>query len=349
MNVESKLSTLPQRDAYVLGEPKIVHVIPNLGLVRVKDGVSFGAETIKDLGIPAKTITVPSNKLYPVAVIYDVRQKKAGMRRIAPVGYSFLNSYQHLVFCSISEIPRYIDDIVSLGDSPKVKLGLELEFTTTVNKLFCAFPSEIDSLNRGFRTRENTIKMLPSSQIIPAYIKILTNTDLTFLYKQLNAAYFENKLCNSVKVHWKSGGIAYTELSIAPENNILNSPAIVGYATSDVDIYLSRNFMLRYPQLFYEIFLHEMIHAFGVPYTHNSFFEHWVDVLNNTNTELEVLSVDVSDASRKGKWRSIALNKSLSVTEAIQISCPNCGRVLRPAQRNVYGCSCGHQISFRGD
>lgn len=348
MQVEDRLSTLPMRTRYELKSQKVLHVIPNLGLIRVKSGVTYGVGTLADLGVsPVATFeTQPRNTYSVVSILMGVRERTGNLSRVAPVGYCLLSDTGDIVTVSISDISRYMDRIVNIAkSSQKGILGLELDVTTPCNILYINLQDEKYEETQGYRLKDGKIKRLLSRQVTSPYLAVMSNKDLTDIAASLNDVYFQGRL-SDISVEWKYGGIAHTRVHPMPSSANDVNAGIAGHKAMMGLIRLSRPFLLDQPQLFYEVLLHEMIHALGTPDSHNTFFQRWVGIIKGFEPDLEIATAAYTRLPEMPKWALSEKYISEENKEYTQFVCPACGNIMYAASNNIYRCKCGNSVQF---
>lgn len=348
MQIEERLSSLPTRTRYELKSHRVLHVIPNLGLIKVKGGVTYGLGTLVDLGVtPCVSLAAQSKGTFSVVgILMGVRDRTSGISMVSPVGYCLLSDTGEILTVSISDISRYMDRITNIRKgTPRSILGLELDATTPCNILYINLQDTEYEATQGYRLKDGKIKRLLSRQVTSSYLSIMTNKDLTDIANILNDVYFQGRL-SDISVEWKYSGIANTRVYPMPSAQNDVNAGISGYKSMMSVIRISRPLLMEYPQLFYELLLHEMIHALGTPDSHNTFFQRWVGIIKGFEPDLEIATTAYSSIPDTPKWASSEKYFVEENKEYTQFVCPTCGNIMYAASNNVYRCKCGNSVQF---
>lgn len=345
--LDSCLQTLPSRGFVPLEQRNIINILPDAGLFMLSDGsVTYGYSPMKylDSEIAVENIkAMGSDKYILIAVLIGNRLNKDA-KGLYPIGYSLIDSFGGLVNITSSQVPEYVDKIENLDTSDvNVKLHLELRAVNKLNKIYLTGTETGYSATQGFRLSSGEIKYLDNRQKSRFYIYSLTDSDLNKIKDCLDKEYFRATSTLDCEVHWTDRGSGFGYVRSYPQKIIVDG--IEQVKIKKYIVYINRNFVLAHSEVFYDIFLHLLIHALGCV-GHNEFFKRWVGIINSLDSSLEVLPEDyVKSASPHWSNANSAL-ANIPDTSYSEIVCPNCNRLMSPESSSVYRCTCGNRFDF---
>lgn len=237
-----------------------------------------------------------------------------GKRQLVPMGYGLLDSNGVLHKITMADIPEYFDKIDGLTQkSTAAKLKTRLEFVKPCNKLYLELARYKDSMKAGYR-REHTeddatmpeaqrqlaktgiIKLIRAQELTPEYVASLTDGDLATIALKLSRKYLGGAL-PLMRVRWDNGQTYTTDLgrvdvyaSTGTAHNSALIPTVIEECVTDerTTIYLNRRRCILDATNFYNILLHLMIHALGLPSNHYALFEKIAGQCNAYYKELKI-------------------------------------------------------------
>lgn len=237
-----------------------------------------------------------------------------GKRQLVPMGYGLLDSNGVLHKITVADIPEYFDKIDGVTQkSTAAKLKTRLEPVNPCNRLYLELARYKDSLKAGYR-REHTeddatmpeaqrqlaktgiIKLIRAQELTPEYVASLTDGDLATIALKLSRKYLGGAL-PLMRVRWDSGQTYTTDLGHVEvyastgtaHNNALIPTVIEECVTEErTTVYLNRRRCILDAKNFYNILLHLMIHALGLPSNHYHMFEKIAGQCNAYYKELKI-------------------------------------------------------------
>lgn len=296
------------------------------GLMLLPDGrATFGLTLFKAVGNMGRRAGVdfklPETGRYIVVAEYYASAGTTlteSKRCLVPVGYGLLDSVGTLIKITTADIPEYFDKIDDITQkSTAARLKTVLEPVTPCNKLYLELARYKDSQKAGYR-REYTeddetmptaqrnlaktgiIKLIRAQELTPEYVASLTDGDLATIALKLSRKYLGGAL-PLLQVRWDYGMAAKTDLGrveIIPCNKAANAvkntvvPEVMEDMVPDSStvIYLHRRACIRNAHNFYNVLMHLMIHALGLPGAqHYRLFESIVRQCNTYYAELNVV------------------------------------------------------------
>lgn len=341
IDLESCLSSLPSRGYTPLDQRKVSNILPDAGLFLLSDGkVTYGFEPMLRLSddIPVRDErALAPDKFILIAVLFSTRLNR-DTEAPYPVGYSLIDNHGVLHNITSSQVADYLDKIENIDTSDiNSKLHLELKPLSLVNKIYLSGTS-------GFRQRDGRIKYLSNRQKSKFYISSLTEADLNTIKDCLDKEYFRSTSTLNCSVHWTDNqqcGFGY--LHANPKRLVENG--IEHLSIPRYEVYISRPFVLAHPEIFYDVFIHLLIHALGCM-SHNEFFKRWVGIVNTLDPSLEV-PIDHWVKSASPHWASANSDLSnIPEYSSTEIVCPNCSRLMYPESASVFRCTCGNRFDF---
>ena len=354
---DSKASALPRREAFAIDQslfPK--YVDPKLGWVEVNDkctcdGFTFVAKPDKMNIISPRGLADGEYMVF--AEYIGKRYTTQAVDKEKVVAYGLIDNKCNINIVSIANISYFIKKIHGLDvTTPEYKLGLSLTFkyNTPVNKVYWGAADLVSE--HGYRDGTK-IRILPPDRINALYIRMLTNADLKQWYDYFNEKYFDNKLTNACTVEWNETEYSYTHCFLSDGSDD-NTP-IVDYKVDSAHIFISRKFLVAVPEVFYEVLLHQMIHALGTQIEHssyNKYFAQEVERVNALDKRLLVRSLDDFQDPYHGKWVQGASHFTYTTAHSDIHSCKlycSCGNQLFSLMNGTYSCdSCGKTVVYKG-
>lgn len=356
MQIEQKQSALPSfSDPLLEDNYKPVYEVPCNSLVqKQEDKISISGVYTNPIFLNpnvANALEVPTALPRVLSVIYD----KADDYQDKIAGYVILTTRGEL---KIISLPR-LADFLSRLDKPLTNavqnsayaLGKPLDLTAPCHKIYTFFPDKHDNQEKGIRNSNGSIKILLPDSISRHWFCSLTYKDLRRLYDYYNNLIFDNKLCQAVSFHWlrDSDQPTFVEITLQQEQDALKADFLDGYKPMHISYYINRKFFKDNPQVFLEVFIHDLIHCLGIPSTHNATFNRYCELAKGKLPSLEILGTDVKNISDgKGKWARINYTKLKADThDTLAILCPVCENVLKPGRNNTCVCLQGHSIQCK--
>lgn len=341
IDLESCLSALPSRGYTPLDQRKVSNILTDAGLFLLSDGrVTYGFEPMLRLSdtMPVRDEkALAPGKYILIAVLFGTRLNR-DTDATYPVGYSLIDNQGVLHNITSSQVADYLNKIENIDTSDvNSKLHLEFKPLGLVNKIYLSGTS-------GFRQRDGKIKYLNNRQKSKFYISSLTEVDLNTIKDCLDKTYFRSTSTLSCIVRWTEEtrfGFGYIHAN--PKQLVENG--IEHLSIPCFEVYICRPFVLKHPEVFYDVFLHLLIHALG-SIAHNEFFKRWVGIVNTLDHTLEV-PIDHWVKSASPHW--VSANADLvNIPEyySSEIICPNCSRLMYSESTSVFRCACGNRLDF---